>query len=378
MSSSQNAQLLAALSKVIDPELRLPITELGMVGAASLSDDGVASATIKLTVVGCPAAQKIEADALAALESVVGAGSAAVTMSVMNAEERADLKAKLRAGKPARVNPFDETTLTRVLLIGSGEGGVGKSSVTANLAVALAQGGNRVGLIDADIFGFSIPGQLGLGSAGETVKPTRIDEMILPPVAFGVKVISIGMFLDGNKPVAWRGPMLHRAVEQFLTDVFWGDLDFLLVDLPPGTGDIAISLGQLLPTAKTVVVTTPQVAAAEVAERSGSVGLQTGQSVAGVIENMSWLVQPDGSRLALFGEGGGLAVANRLAELQGAPVAVLGQIPISIPLREGSDSGLPVVVANPDDPAAVAIGEAAKALASQPAGLAGKRLRLNL
>ena len=378
MSSNENVQLLAALAKVIDPELRLPITELGMVGATELSSNGSASAVIKLTVVGCPAAQRIEAESLAALESVVGAGRASVEMTVMNTEERAALKEKLRAGKPARVNPFDANSLTRVLLIGSGKGGVGKSSVTANLAVALAEQGHRVGLIDADIFGFSIPGQVGLGSAGNTVKPTRIDEMILPPVAFGVKVISIGMFLDGNKPVAWRGPMLHRAVEQFLTDVFWGDLDYLLVDLPPGTGDIAISLGQLLPTAKTVVVTTPQVAAAEVAERSGSVGLQTGQQVAGVIENMSWLVQPDGSRLALFGEGGGLAVANRLAELQGSPVPVLGQIPISIPLREGADSGVPVVTGNPTDPASGALGAIAEALNAQPAGHAGKRLRLNL
>jgi ATP-binding protein involved in chromosome partitioning len=378
VSSNENVQLLAALAKVIDPELRLPITELGMVGATELSSNGSASAVIKLTVVGCPAAQRIEAESLAALESVVGAGRASVEMTVMNTEERAALKEKLRAGKPARVNPFDANSLTRVLLIGSGKGGVGKSSVTANLAVALAEQGHRVGLIDADIFGFSIPGQVGLGSAGNTVKPTRIDEMILPPVAFGVKVISIGMFLDGNKPVAWRGPMLHRAVEQFLTDVFWGDLDYLLVDLPPGTGDIAISLGQLLPTAKTVVVTTPQVAAAEVAERSGSVGLQTGQQVAGVIENMSWLVQPDGSRLALFGEGGGLAVANRLAELQGSPVPVLGQIPISIPLREGADSGVPVVTGNPTDPASGAIGAIAEALNAQPAGHAGKRLRLNL
>ena len=349
-----------------------------MVGTTELTSDGSASAVIKLTVVGCPAAQRIEAESLAALESVVGAGKASVQMTVMNTDERAALKEKLRAGKPARVNPFDANSLTRVLLIGSGKGGVGKSSVTANLAVALAAQGHRVGLIDADIFGFSIPGQVGLGSAGNTVKPTRIDEMILPPVAFGVKLISIGMFLDGNKPVAWRGPMLHRAVEQFLTDVFWGDLDYLLVDLPPGTGDIAISLGQLLPTAKTVVVTTPQVAAAEVAERSGSVGLQTGQQVAGVIENMSWLEQADGSRLALFGEGGGLAVANRLAELQGSPVPVLGQIPISIPLREGADAGVPVVTGNPSDPASAAIGAIAEALNAQPAGHAGKRLRLNL
>lgn len=382
MTITQNPQLLQALERVIDPELRLPITQLGMVGPTDfvVNAEGhrVAEATVKLTVVGCPAANRIEADVIAALESVAGEGKSRVHMTVMNAEERAELKEKLRAGKPARVNPFDATTLTRVYLVGSGKGGVGKSSVTANLAVALAEQGHRVGLIDADIFGFSIPGQLGLGSAGDTVKPTRIDEMILPPVAFGVKVISIGMFLDGNKPVAWRGPMLHRAVEQFLTDVFWGDLDFLLVDLPPGTGDIAISLGQLLPTAKTVVVTTPQIAAAEVAERSGSVGLQTGQSVAGVIENMAWLEQADGSRLELFGSGGGLAVANRLAELQGSPVAVLGQIPISIPLREGSDQGQPVVIGAPEDPAAVAICEVAKKLANTPMGLAGKRLKLNL
>jgi ATP-binding protein involved in chromosome partitioning len=366
-----------ALAKVIDPELRLPITELGMVDSASV-DGSVATATIKLTVVGCPAAARIEQDVIDALRGIAGVTETAVTMAVMNADERAALKEKLRAGKPVRVNPFDADSLTRIYLVGSGKGGVGKSSVTANLAVALAAAGKRVGLIDADIFGFSIPGQVGLGNAGSTVKPTRIDEMILPPVAYGVKVISIGMFLDGNKPVAWRGPMLHRAVEQFLTDVFWGDLDVLLVDLPPGTGDIAISLGQLLPTAKTVVVTTPQIAAAEVAERSGSVGLQTGQSVFGVIENMAWLEQPDGSRLALFGEGGGQAVADRLAALQESPVSVLGQIPISIPLREGSDLGTPVVVEHPEDPAAVALTKIANLLASEKVGLAGKRLKINL
>jgi ATP-binding protein involved in chromosome partitioning len=366
-----------ALAKVIDPELRLPITELGMVDSASV-DGSVATATIKLTVVGCPAAARIEQDVIEALKGIEGVAETAVTMAVMNTDERAALKEKLRAGKPVRVNPFDADSLTRIYLVGSGKGGVGKSSVTANLAVALAAAGKRVGLIDADIFGFSIPGQVGLGNAGSTVKPTRIDEMILPPVAYGVKVISIGMFLDGNKPVAWRGPMLHRAVEQFLTDVFWGDLDVLLVDLPPGTGDIAISLGQLLPTAKTVVVTTPQIAAAEVAERSGSVGLQTGQSVFGVIENMAWLEQPDGSRLALFGEGGGQAVADRLAALQESPVSVLGQIPISIPLREGSDQGTPVVVEHPEDPAAVALTKIANLLATEKVGLAGKRLKINL
>ncbi|WP_138275097.1 Mrp/NBP35 family ATP-binding protein [Rhodoluna limnophila] len=356
-----------ALGTVIDPELRLPLTELNMIDLT----DGLV--TVKLTVAGCPAAQKIEADVRAAVAEF----DVDVAMTVMSQAERNELKEKLRAGKPPRTNPFDKDTLTRVYLVGSGKGGVGKSSVTTNLAVALAEAGHRVGLIDADIFGFSIPGQLGI-----TEKPTRVDELILPPVAqagkWGVKVISIGMFLDDNKPVAWRGPMLHRAVEQFLCDVFWGDLDFLLVDLPPGTGDIAISLGQLLPTAKSIVVTTPQVAAAEVAERSGSVGLQTGQSVFGVIENMSWLEQPDGSKFEIFGHGGGLAVAERLSTLSGQAVPQLGQIPISVALREGSDAGLPVVQNHPDDPAARAIREIAVKISQDKIGLAGRLLRVSL
>ncbi len=352
-----------ALDKVIDPELRLPITDLDMV---EILENNV---TVKLTVAGCPAAQRIEADVRAAVAEF----ESTVTMSVMNQTERDALKAKLRNGKAPRQNPFDTDTLTRVYLVGSGKGGVGKSSVTANLAVALADKGFRVGLVDADIFGFSIPGQLGIKD-----KPTRVDEMILPPVAFDVKVISIGMFLDDNKPVAWRGPMLHRAIEQFLCDVYWGDLDFLLIDMPPGTGDVAISLGQLLPTAKTIVVTTPQMAAAEVAERSGAVGLQTGQSILGVIENMSWLVQPDGSRLEIFGSGGAEDVAARLTTLSGSPVPVLGQIPLSIPLREGSDAGNPIVLSDPADPAASAIGEIALKISQDKIGLAGKKLRVSL
>jgi ATP-binding protein involved in chromosome partitioning len=377
MTSREN--VFAALAKVIDPELRRPITELGMVGKITPFDYEVANSLvdaalgveIKLTVVGCPAADRIRSDVEQALATV--SENYEVHMTVMTAEERADLKAKLLGGRALRTNPFGADTLTRVFLIGSGKGGVGKSSLTANLAVALAAKGLRVGLVDADIFGFSIPAQLGL-----TDKPTRLDEMILPPVAFGVKVISIGMFIDENKPVAWRGPMLHRAVEQFLVDVYWGDLDFLLVDLPPGTGDIAISLGQLLPTAKTVVVTTPQVAAADVAERSGAVGLQTGQSVFGVIENMAWLEQSDGTRLDLFGAGGGELVASRLAKLSGAEVPVLGQIPISMALREGSDAGQPVVLANPDDLAAEAILSIAEKIAADQLGLSGRRLKLSL
>ena len=371
--------VFAALAKVIDPELRRPITELGMVGKITPFDDEVANSDadaalgveIKLTVVGCPAAERIRTDVEQALATV--SANFEVNMTVMTADERGELKAKLLGGRALRTNPFGADTLTRVFLIGSGKGGVGKSSLTANLAVALAEKGLRVGLVDADIFGFSIPAQLGL-----TDKPTRLDEMILPPVAFGVKVISIGMFIDENKPVAWRGPMLHRAVEQFLVDVYWGDLDFLLVDLPPGTGDIAISLGQLLPTAKTVVVTTPQVAAADVAERSGAVGLQTGQSVFGVIENMAWLEQSDGTRLDLFGAGGGELVASRLAKLSGAEVPVLGQVPISMALREGSDAGSPVVLEHPQDLAAEAILSIAEKFAADQLGLSGRRLKLSL
>jgi ATP-binding protein involved in chromosome partitioning len=361
------SEINRALSRVIDPELRLPITELDMVELAEGATGTLVK--IKLTVAGCPAAQKIEADVRTALAQL----DASVEMAVMTREEREALTSKLRGGRPPKFNPFGPDTLTRVYLVGSGKGGVGKSSVTANLAVALAEAGHRVGLVDADIFGFSIPGQLGIDS-----KPTRVDSLILPPVAFGVKVISIGMFLETNQPVAWRGPMLHRAVEQFLTDVFWGDLDFLLVDLPPGTGDVAISLGQLLPTAKSIVVTTPQVAAAEVAERSGAVGLQTGQSVFGVIENMAWLEQSEGSRLELFGAGGGQAVADRLKLASGQHVEVLGQIPISIALREGSDRGVPVVISNPDDAAARSIIEISKKIESDRIGLAGKKLGINL
>lgn len=356
-----------ALSKVIDPELRLNLVELNMVEITETASGS--SVKIKLTVAGCPAAQKIETDVRNAIEPF----GANLEMSVMTPAERAELTTQLRGDRPPKFNPFGPETTTRIYLVGSGKGGVGKSSVTANLAVSLAQAGHRVGLIDADIFGFSIPGQLGIDS-----KPTRVDSLILPPVAFDLKVISIGMFLDENKPVAWRGPMLHRAVEQFLTDVFWGDLDFLLVDLPPGTGDVAISIGQLLPTAKSIVVTTPQNAAAEVAQRSGAVGLQTGQSVFGVIENMAWFEQPDGSRLEIFGSGGGQAVADNLAAASGQPVPVLGQVPISVALREGSDRGMPVAISTPADSASVEIKKIAALIAADQIGLAGKKLGLNI
>ena len=363
---------LAALSKVIDPELRQDIVSLGMVGEIQESADEI-SIELKLTIAGCPAAQKIERDVIAAIET---SKRVSVQVGVMSQTERDALKEKLRGGRPVRSNPFDADSYTRVYLVGSGKGGVGKSTLTANLAVALAKDGYKVGLIDADIFGFSIPRQLGI-----TEKPTKVDELMLPPIfdagAGIVKVISIGMFLDGNQAVAWRGPMLHRAISQFLTDVHWGDLDFLLVDLPPGTGDVAISLGQLLPTAKSIVVTTPQLAAAEVAQRSAAVGLQTGQGILGVIENMSWLEQ-DGKRTELFGAGGGQQVADALAELAKSEVALLGQVPISVPLRECSDAGTPVVLAHPDDAASMAISAIAKLVAADKLVRQSKSLRLNL
>jgi ATP-binding protein involved in chromosome partitioning len=363
--------IIEALSKVIDPELRIPLTELDMVGEISVSAEGVAEVEIKLTITGCPASRRIESESKAAVEKVPGIKSATITLSVMTPDERDALKKKLRGGKPLKHNPFDKDSLTNIFLIGSGKGGVGKSTITANLAVALSSQGLRVGLIDADIYGFSIPGQLGI-----TEKPTRVDELILPPVAFGVKVISIGMFIEGNTPVAWRGPMLHRAIEQFLSDVFWGDLDVLLVDLPPGTGDIAITLGQLLPTAKTIVVTTPQISASEVAERSGAVGLQTGQAIFGVIENMSYLDQA-GTKIELFGSGGGELVDKNLSELSKTEVPLLGQIPISIPLREGSDSGNPLLGQETSDLAASAIEQIAQKIAGTGRELAGRRLPLS-
>ena len=363
------ALIYQALSKVIDPELRIPLTELDMVGKVSFQS-GAAEVEIKLTITGCPAARRIEQETHDAVAAIPGVTKVHVSLTVMTPEERDALKKKLRGGKPMRHNPFDSNTLTNIFLIGSGKGGVGKSTLTANLAVALAKQGRSVGLIDADIFGFSIPGQLGIKD-----KPTRVDELILPPVAFGVKVISIGMFVEDNKPVAWRGPMLHRAIEQFLSDVFWGDLDILLVDLPPGTGDVAISLGQLLPTAKTVVVTTPQISASEVAERSGAVGLQTGQAVFGVIENMSYLEQ-EGKRIELFGSGGGELVAKSLSVLSENEVPLLGKVPISVALREGSDSGQPLLSADSKDPAAVEIDLIAGLLANQSRGLSGRKLNL--
>lgn len=368
-----------ALAGVLDPEIRKPVTELDMIGGVEVDAAGHATVRVKLTIVGCPAADAIERDVRAAAAAVPGVTGVTVDVSVMSPAERAALTEKLRGGRAARVQQFGPDSLTRVYAVTSGKGGVGKSTVTANLAVALAERGLAVGIVDADVHGFSVPGLLGLTDAdGVAVRPTRVDDMILPPVAYGVKTISIGMFVDSpSAAVAWRGPMLHRTIQQFLGDVFFGDLDVLLLDLPPGTGDVAISVGQLLPQAEVIVVTTPQPAAADVAERSGVVARQTGQRIVGVIENMAGLVQPDGSVLELFGSGGGAEVARRLSAGQDDPVPLLASIPLSVPLRSGGDAGAPIVVTDPQDPAAVAIRAVADGLATRPRELARRKLPLS-
>lgn len=365
-------QVREALTRVNDPEIRKPITELGMVRDVVISDDGLVTVGVFLTVAGCPMKDTITKDVTAAVSPLSGVREVKVDLDVMSAEQRQGLREQLRGGQGEREIPFAKPgSLTRVYAVASGKGGVGKSSVTVNLAAAMAQDGLRVGVVDADVYGFSVPRMLGV-----TQRPTQVDDMILPPISHEVKVISIGMFVPGNQPVVWRGPMLHRALQQFLGDVFWGDLDVLLLDLPPGTGDIAISVAQLIPSAEILVVTTPQRAAAEVAERAGAIALQTHQHVVGVIENMSWLEQPDGSRVELFGAGGGQAVSDSLTRAVGAPVPLLGQVPIDVALRESGDNGTPVVLSDPDSAAAVALRGVAKTLSRRARGLAGRSLGL--
>jgi ATP-binding protein involved in chromosome partitioning len=368
-------QITAALEGVIDPEIRRPITELKMVRSVEVTDtpDGArVTVGIDLTTAGCPLKDTLTRDTTAAVGALEGVASVEVVMGVMSEAQRSELRTMLRGTDAAPEIPFSKPdSLTRVYAIASGKGGVGKSSVTANLAVAMAASGLKVGVIDADIYGFSIPRMLGV-----TQQPTKVDDMILPPVAHGVKVISIGMFVPPGRPVVWRGPMLHRALEQFLADVYWGDLDVLLLDLPPGTGDIAISVAQLLPNSELVVITTPQVAAAEVAERAGSIALQTRQRIVGVIENMSWLEQPDGSRLEVFGSGGGAAVADSLSRATGTAVALLGQVPLDLALRAAGDDGTPVVAAAPESGAARVLAHVAAGLARRSRGLAGRSLGL--
>ena len=370
-------QVRRALDRVIDPELRRPITDLGMVESVEIAD-GAVTVGVLLTVAGCPLKDTIAADIRKEVGALEGVSGVEVRLGVMTDEQRAELRARLRGGAAEPEIPFAKPdSLTRVYAVTSGKGGVGKSSVTANLAAAMAAQGLSVGVVDADIYGFSIPRMLGVERA-----PTQLDGMIVPPVAHGVKVISIGMFVEDKQPVIWRGPMLHRAVQQFLSDVFWGDLDVLLLDLPPGTGDVTISVAQLLPGAEILVVTTPQTAAAEVAERTGLIAVQTKQKVVGVIENMSYLVQPDGSHLEIFGSGGGLAVSRSLSTALGYEVPLLARLPLDIALREGSDRGVPATVAADgapiaDAPAALALADVARRLGRVRRGLSGMRLSIS-
>jgi ATP-binding protein involved in chromosome partitioning len=367
------AQVDDVLATVLDPEIRRPITELGMVKSVDIAADGRVDVAVWLTVAGCPMRDTITRTVTEAVVRVPGVTAVDVELDVMSAEQRTALQTQLRGGKPAREIPFAQPgSLTRVYAVASGKGGVGKSSVTVNLAAAMAARGLQVGVLDADIYGHSVPRMLGTDA-----RPTRVEEMILPPQAYGVKVISIGMFTKGNTPVVWRGPMLHRAVEQFLGDVWWGDLDILLVDMPPGTGDIAISVAQLVPSAELLVVTTPQQAAAEVAERAGTIALQTRQHIVGVVENMSWLPCPHcGERTDVFGTGGGSEVAAGLTRALGVDVPLLGQVPIDVRLREGADEGVPLVLSDPASAAATVLSGIADRLGTRARGLAGRSLGL--
>jgi ATP-binding protein involved in chromosome partitioning len=378
MESPSIDQLTAALATVIDPEIKRPITELGMVESVEIDDAGVVRVTVLLTVSGCPMKDTIDRDVRRALAGVAGVTAVELTLGAMTDEQRSELQTMLRGGAPAKEIPFAQPgSLTKVFAVASGKGGVGKSSVTVNLALAMARAGRTVGILDADIYGHSVPAMLGIADS----RPTQVEEMIMPvPTPSGVSVISIGMLKPRREQVvAWRGPMLDRALVQMLADVYWGDLDVLLLDLPPGTGDMAISLGQHLPGAEVVVVTTPQEAAAEVAERAGTMANMLHQTVVGVVENMSFLVCPHcgpSHRLELFGSGGGDRVAATLTSRFGYDVPVLARIPIEETLREGGDAGKPVVESDPTSESARALIALAETLDSRGRGLAGRQLGL--
>ena len=361
------AEVIEALRPVQDPELHVSIVDLGMVKRVGI-DGGRVDVLVALTIAGCPLRAEITTRVTDALTPLAGVDEVTVDMVVMTDEERAVVRERMGqvqgaaaggAGGPAggqrlgheegRINQFMKPGCrTRVLGISSGKGGVGKSSVTVNCAIALAQRGHEVAVLDADVYGFSVPKMLGI-----TQDPVVLDDLIVPPVAHGLKVISIGFFVEEDQPVMWRGPMLHKALEQFLVDVLWGDLDYLLIDMPPGTGDVALSMAQYLPRAEVFVVTTPQPAAQRVAQRTAFMARKVNLPLRGVIENMSWFTGDDGTRYELFGEGGGA----HLAEVLGVPL--LGQIPLVPALREGGDVGLPVTVADPDGEASLAFGHIA-------------------
>jgi ATP-binding protein involved in chromosome partitioning len=378
MSTPTVEQLTAALATVHDPEIKRPITELGMVDHLECDAEGRVRVTVLLTVSGCPLKDTIDRDVRRALGQVEGVTAVELTLGTMSDDQRAELQTTLRGGQAPKEIPFSQPgSLTKVFAVASGKGGVGKSSVTVNLALALAKAGRSVGVLDADIYGHSVPAMFGIADH----RPTQVEAMIMPvPTPSGVSVISIGMLKPRrDQVVAWRGPMLDRALVQMLADVYWGDLDVLLLDLPPGTGDMAISLGQHLPGAEIVVVTTPQEAAAEVAERAGTMASMLHQRVVGVVENMSYLVCPHCGpehRLEPFGSGGGERVAATLTGRFGYDVPLLGQVPLAESLREGGDAGKPVVDSDPTSEAAQVLMAVAERLDARGRGLAGRQLGL--
>jgi ATP-binding protein involved in chromosome partitioning len=368
-----------ALTRVNDPEIKRPITELNMVSAVEVDPAGRTRVEVLLTVSGCPLKDTLTRDVTAAVSAVPGVTAVRVDLGVMSDEQRVALREQLKGGQPEREIPFARPdSLTKVIAVASGKGGVGKSSVTVNLALALAAAGRSVGLLDADIYGHSVPAMLGIADA----KPTSVEDMIMPVPTQGLKVMSIGMLKPRrDQVIAWRGPILDRALTQMLADVYWGDLDYLLLDLPPGTGDVAISLGQKLPSAEVIVVTTPQAAAAEVAERAGTMASMMNQRVIGVVENMSYLALTcphcgGEHRHDLFGSGGGADTARGLSARLGYEVPLLAQVPIDQRLREGGDEGVPVVVGAPDQPAAKVLAGLADGLARRGRGLLGRQLGL--
>ncbi|MBC7593996.1 MAG: Mrp/NBP35 family ATP-binding protein [Kineosporiaceae bacterium] len=367
-------QILEALKSVNDPEIKRPITELGMVDGITIDGNDI-TVRLLLTVSGCPLKDTLNRDITAAVATVAPASVVKVDMGVMTDEQRKSMQEMLRGGRTERDIPFAQPgSLTKVYAIASGKGGVGKSTVTVNLALAMAQSGLKVGIIDADIYGHSIPDMLGEGDA----RPTQVEDMIMPVPVKGMKVISVGMLKPRkDQVVAWRGPMLDRALVQMLSDVYWGDLDVLLLDLPPGTGDIAISLGQHLPNAEVIVVTTPQAAAATVAERAGTMASMMHQRVVGVIENMSYLQLPGSDeRHEIFGSGGAEKVATALSVKFGYEVPVLAQIPLDQQLRIGGDDGIPIIESEPDSIAAKELQGVADKLSGRSRGLAGMQLGL--